>query len=344
MVRDRFEVRADLFPLGAVYNGTLETEHFLLDERFPAEIAAKLDLLGRDAGRVNCIGTDDPAGLAESLWRTFALLARDCPAAVEMRPDGVALPLHGLALVAEGAAERVCPLVAAHNPSPLGARVHEWLKGRQGVARLLDAVALSCQEDVVVMRGGARSGAEALHVCFPSGWDPREKLGGTFAAIHAPIADSERLIKASPNVMRAMLSGGPFLRYAWGVTLNPHLDNHPAAPRPVWRPEWDDDPAQVARLAHLRMERQTTAAFPGLDRALFTIRVYVDPFLARLAADPSLRRRLRALMGTTAPAVLEYKGMTRIVPPLLRWLAETADGGDPATGDRKSPAEWTEVG
>ncbi|MBA3907457.1 MAG: helix-turn-helix domain-containing protein, partial [Pseudonocardiales bacterium] len=42
-------------------------------------------------------------------------------------------------------------------------------------------------------------------------------------------------------------------------------------------------------------DRQTTAAFPGLDRALFTIRVYVDPFLDRLAADPSLRPRLRAL-------------------------------------------------
>jgi len=42
MVRDRFTVSADLFPLGAEYNGDVESAHFIADDRWDDDIARKL--------------------------------------------------------------------------------------------------------------------------------------------------------------------------------------------------------------------------------------------------------------------------------------------------------------
>ena len=322
MVRDRFRVSADLFPLGAEYNGIDERAHFVADDQWDAAIADKLDILASSAERASCHLDDDPAGLADALWRVFGLLAADEPALAVMEPDGVRLPRLGLRLRAGSPERRIAPEVIHDDPTELGKRVAEWLEGRSGVARLADALALACQEDIVIMRGGddGRDVAESLQVCFPSGWDPREKLGEGFHSIHEPIADNARLLGSSANVMKALLTKGPFIRYAWSVTLSDARDHHPACPRPDLAPEEWEDPDLVAARTFLRMERQTTYPMPDLGRGLFTIRIYVDPLIARLERQPELRTRLGHILESTAPEVQDYKGVARLTPPLLAWL------------------------
>jgi len=322
MVRDRFRVSADLFPLGAEYNGRMERAHFVADDRWDEAIADKLDVLESRASRASVVRTDDPEGLAEALWRVFGLLAADEPGLARALPDGVALPRLGLRLVADSPETRIAPRVLPDDPTPLGERAARWLERREGVLRLADALALAAQEDIVVMRGlpDGRDVAELLQVCFPSGWDPLEKLDGGFRAIHEPIADSARLLGSSANVMKALLTKGPYIRFAWSVTLNGGNDAHPGVPRPDLIPaEWGD-PARVARRTFLRMERQTTFPMPDLDRGLFTIRIYVDPLVERLAREPSLAPRLGHILRSTAPEVRRYKGVDRLTPPLLAWL------------------------
>jgi hypothetical protein len=323
---------ADLYPMGTVVNGRPEQGHFIADANWETEIATKLDLLATDAAMRRCLVMDDPAGLAEALWRVAGVLAADEPALWQTTNDGATLPRLGLRLLTRNSAERIEPLIDASNATPLGTRVAHWLERQTGVTRLLDAVALACQEDIVIMRGtpGGDDVAEALHVCFPSGWDPREKVGTGFAAIHGPIAENERLIRSSPNVMKALLSKGPYVRFAWSVTLDPKLDHHPDVPRVRPAPALLADPEAVAAATYVRVERQTTFPMTDLGRGLFTIRVYVDPLLERLEREPGIRPKLISLLETATPAVRAYKGIAEITPPLLEWLTREP-GPEPQT-------------
>jgi len=324
-VKDVTRIQADLYPMGAEINGRKETRHFIADEHWEAEIAEKLDLLERDASLRRCIATDDPAGLAEALWRVAALLEMDEPTLWQTEGCIAQLPRHGLRLIVTNDESRICPEIDAPEATPLGQRIAAWLERQSGVARLFDALALTCQEDIVIMRGSdsGPGDAEALHVCFPSGWDPREKAGRDFTTIHEPVGDNARLLGASANVMKALLTKGPYVRFSFGLSPNPALDNHPVT-RPPKPPAsiWTDPESAIDRI-YVRMERQTTYPMPDLNRGLFTIRVYVDPVKARLARDPSLRPRLASLIETAIPEVRDYKGITEMSPVLLEWLASS---------------------
>ena len=328
MNESRFEIKADLFPLGTVINGKLEQKHFEQDNQLEYFLTERLRLFETQLETRRLIRTDDEAGLAESLQRVFGLYAKDHPELVQFEPDGIELKYLGLRLRCSSAATRIEPEIERLHPTQLGERIAGWLERQNGVARLLDALTLSCQEDIVIMRGSARSDwaetahAEALSVSFPSGWDPREKLSENFERIHEPIADNAKLLKASGNTMKALLTKGPFIRFSWGLTINPSLDNHPHSPKPEPPQAWLENPSKLVKHSYLRMERQTTFPMPDLERGLFSIRVYVTPLLERLERDPSLRSRLARFVASVKPEVLAYKSMAQITPGILRWLSE----------------------
>jgi Protein of unknown function (DUF3445) len=319
----RFDIKADLFPLGTVINGKLEQKHFEQDNQLEYFLRERLKLLETQLEMRRLIHTDDETGLAESLHRVFGLYAKDHPELIHLEPDGIELKYLGLRLQCSSAATRIEPEIERVHPTELGERIAAWLERQNGVARLLDALTLSCQEDIVIMRGIAETAhAEALSVSFPSGWDPREKLAENFERIHEPIADNSRLLKASGNTMKALLTKGPFIRYSWGLTINPSLDNHPNSPKPEPLQAWLENPNELVKHSYLRMERQTTFPMPDLERGLFSIRIYVTPLLERLERDPSLRVRLARFVASVKPEVLAYKGMGQITPGILQWLSE----------------------
>jgi Protein of unknown function (DUF3445) len=321
MNESRFEIKADLFPLGTVINGKLEQKHFEQDNQLEYFLTERLHLFETQLETRRLIHTDDETGLAESLHRVFGLYAKDHPELIQLEPDGIELKYLGLKLRCSGAATRIEPVIERLNPTALGERIAIWLECQNGVARLLDALALSCQEDIVIMRGIAETAhAEAISVSFPSGWNPREKLAENFERIHEPIADNAKLLKASGNTMKALLTKGPFVRFSWGLTINPSLDNHPQSPKPEPPQTWLENPNELVKHSYLRMERQTTFPMPDFERGLFSIRVYVTPLLERLERDPSLRSRLARFVASVKPEVLEYKGQAKITPGILSWL------------------------
>jgi dimethylamine monooxygenase subunit A len=319
----RFDIKADLFPLGTVINGKLEQKHFEQDNQLEYFLTERLKLFETQLEMRRLIHTDDESGLAESLHRVFGLYAKDHPELIHLEPDGIELKYLGLRLQCSSSATRIEPVIERLAPTELGERIASWLERQNGVARLLDALALSCQEDIVIMRGVAETAhAEALSVSFPSGWDPREKLAENFERIHEPIADNARLLKASANTMKALLTKGPFIRFSWGLTINPSLDNNPRSPKPEPLQAWLENPSELVKHSYLRMERQTTYPMPDLERGLFSIRVYVIPLLERLERDPSLRSRLAKFVASVKPEVLAYKGQAKITPGILQWLSE----------------------
>ncbi len=180
-----------------------------------------------------------------------------------------------------------------------------------------DTLALCMQEDFVIVQNALEARTELIHVCFPSRWNPLEKIGLSFADVHVPVTDSAALVKASPNVAKAMVTLGPFVRFVWALSSDPNLDQHPENVR--FDLEDLPSPEQVAARTFMRVERQTTYPMPDLERALFTIRVYMQP-LTQAVNTPKRRALLAASLRSMKPEVIRYKGFYRLYKPILSWL------------------------
>ncbi len=186
------------------------------------------------------------------------------------------------------------------------------------------SVALSMQEDFVILcQQDNRLLTEYLSVCFPSRWDPREKLGLDFAAIHAPVADNAMLLAAGPAIMQMAFQREPMLRHVWLIVPSPELDQHPQRNENAWRAVLSD-PAPLLPRLYWRVERQTTWPLPQHRRAVFFIRVLMSPLSEVLNAKPVRAQELLAALASMSPAVLAYRGMQEAMPRLLAELQALA--------------------
>jgi dimethylamine monooxygenase subunit A len=178
-------------------------------------------------------------------------------------------------------------------------------------------IALSIQEDFVILKHDADTlRTEYLSVCFPSRWDPREKLGLDFAAIHAPVADNQMLQSAGPSMMTMAFMRAPMLRHVWLIVPSASLDQHPENNDAWWR-EALDNPAPLMPRLYWRIERQTTWPLPHLQRAVFFIRVMMSRIDDVLGHAPNRATELAASLRSMTPAIVAYRGMTEALPRLL---------------------------
>ncbi len=315
----RYEVGPAMRRFGqATIDYPAEQGHFRFDDHLAGTLAAKLQALRQAPGESHLKAVDaDPAALHAALQECFRLLAAEHPAVAAVGEEGPTLHHLGLRLTGWSRLERVA------EPWPALAPVAEEILARlhreKGLDLLGDLLGLSVQEDLALVRGPAEDDLlEWLHVCLPSNWAPAEKIGRSFADVHQPVVHSERLIISRRQIMRAMLQGGPFVRYVWGIHRDGALCHNP---RIHQAPPWPAvaTPAELARMAWLRVERQTTHGFPGLDRALFTIRYWVEP-LTVTAQDPWRRERLATALAAMDEEELHYKGLTGAREGLVAWL------------------------
>ena len=181
-------------------------------------------------------------------------------------------------------------------------------------------VALSIQEDFVILKQHKDTlRTEYLSVCFPSRWDPREKLGLDFAAIHAPVADNQMLQAAGPNIMTMAFMKQPMLRHVWLIVPAAGLDQHPEKNQ-AWWSEALADPSPLLPRLFFRIERQTTWPLPHLQRAVFFIRLMMSPLVDVLNTAPGRAPELAASLRSMTPAIVAYRGMTDVLPRLLTEL------------------------
>jgi Protein of unknown function (DUF3445) len=323
VVRDDFVVRADLFPLPGVYNGHIEQNHFVLDNRFDEYLAERLAALERAVDKYRCIDETDPVALADIYGRLIAVLASEYPDFVTL--DGSELKLRHLGILADLSDPHHISVSANPDAPEAGRRVATWVDAQSGIARLGDLLALSVQEDIVVMRlrSDGTHLAESLHVLLPSTWNPREKLMQGFDAIHEPVADAHRLISSASNVMKAMVTKGPYVRFGLSLSTSPRLDSHPDHRKP-WENAWLDDLDLLASKVTVRMERQTTLPFADLGRALFSVRIYTTT-LEQLGFDrPDLVPRLAEILRDASAAIIDYKGIAHYTPAIVEWCDRRA--------------------
>lgn len=186
----------------------------------------------------------------------------------------------------------------------------------------LDALASQVQEDLTVI--SARSGGEhwvsAIHACAPNYWSPAEKIGQSFADVHAPVAGMQQTNRAQQAMVDAMIFKGPFVRYTWGLTTDKYLNHHPV-PAPghdplLWRGR---DFSPEAPHLFLRIERQVTWGFPEIGCALFTIRTYLTDCV-NVREDPDKRQSLISAIEGMSDDQLAYKGLTNHTRDIIDWL------------------------
>ena len=172
------------------------------------------------------------------------------------------------------------------------------------------------QEDLAAVSTDAaarRHWLSATHVCFPNGWAPGEKIGGSFADVHAPVAGMAEMNRRGDEFVAVMVRAtDPLVRWAWGVTFDDRLDHHPSHPRTPFDPEHPR--------AFLRVERQTIAGFPARGAALFTIRTYLYD-VAQLRRDPELRTALESAIRTMPADSSTYKGLSGVTDRLAAWIS-----------------------
>jgi len=318
LVRDDFIVRADLFPLPGTYNGRREARHFELDNQFEQFLTEKLAALERSPDAYRCLDTDQSEALAEVYARLFRLYASEYPEYLQVDGDTIELPLLGLSLDIRDRQHVGVSLLP--DALEIGRKVAAWIEAQAGLDRFGDALALACQEDIVIMRllPDGRHRAESLHVLLPSTWNPREKYQQSFGTIHEPVAESVRLVAAADNVMKAIVTRGPYIRFGLSLTTLASLNNHPDRPKP-WDPAWLTDQDLLASEVTVRIERQTTYPLPDLGRALFTVRIYSTPLVSLAEYRPDLTARLAHILRSASRAVLAYKGIAEYAHPVADW-------------------------
>jgi hypothetical protein len=302
-VEAAYRIRSDLRKLSS------DTRHFLADTAWPRYLRRKLELLEADPDSCRVLGADEHS-VGEGLWQLAALLAAEQPGRFLLEEDRLDVPHLGAAVSRSGELD-------ARPDGELQERVRAQLERVRGVRRLADFLALSVQEDLVLMAGPPGEDlASLLHVCFPSHWNPAERRGASFARLHAPVPHNQRLLASSGNIVSAMLSKGPFERFVWSLTSNPDLDQNPARPHAEGRTSADE-----LESLWFRSERQTTRALRG--HGLFTIRVYVTP-LTEALDTPQRARLLAQAIRSMDEELLRYKGLEGRRGPLLAALDERA--------------------
>ncbi|OLV18477.1 heme-dependent oxidative N-demethylase subunit alpha family protein [Deinococcus marmoris] len=188
------------------------------------------------------------------------------------------------------------------------------LRGDLEPTGALDFLGLNAQEDLAIIARDGQTGRDwlaATHVLSPERWDPRDKLGRDFVAVHSPVAGSGPMNATAPRLLDAVIGRGPFVRFAWGVAPDHRLDHHPSTVEAT--APFDPDTAFV------RVERQTLTGFSAAHGALFTIRPYLYP-LHLAAQTPAQARALAAALRTMTPEQQIYKGLQGVMPDLLIWL------------------------
>jgi Protein of unknown function (DUF3445) len=268
-------------------------------------IEAKWRALQAGQGALASVSSD-PAGLIAVCLRLLKRLSHEAPNHWQIQPEGLEhrLTQCGLSLAAP------YPVSAPPSASQFSQSLLSELNALSPEHRLLSYLSLHLAEDFVILQGKPQQHQiEQAAVCFPSRWDPAEKIGLDFRAIHAPVADNQRLIKHADALMSALFTSvGGYVRYVWTLSRDHRLSQHPSlAPN-------------VGDTICYRQERQTTWALPELGRLVFTIGIRVEP-LSELSE--SQRETLLAAVNSMTEAVLDYKNLHSIKAQLNREMAHS---------------------
>jgi hypothetical protein len=168
-------------------------------------------------------------------------------------------------------------------------------------------IAMQIQEDIAIHRlSDDRDWLAATHICFPSGWNPVDKIGRPLSEIHAPIPGMN--LSRSRKLVETMINHGPFERFVWSVVFDDRSNFHPRTPKKKF------DPSNPC--VFIKVERQLTVGFPKHNASLFVMRQHL---IHDNIDKPSL---VKSLTSMTEDQRI-YKGINDEFDDLISWLSKS---------------------
>ena len=181
------------------------------------------------------------------------------------------------------------------------AAAHHWLKdtlkkeyGWTAFGYNFEQLCMQIQEDVCVMQNDS---LVIAHVCFPSWWNPLDKMGMSMSEIHGPVPGMDKT--KYEQIWKACLHKGPYLRHNWTLTDNSDLNQHPC--RGVGKNFF-------GKALYLRVERQVLVGLPEVDSVIFLIRTFATSMKELSKKE---RSQIYIAVAGMSDEELEYKGMTK---------------------------------
>ncbi|GAA4457486.1 DUF3445 domain-containing protein [Nibrella saemangeumensis] len=187
----------------------------------------------------------------------------------------------------------------------------------------LDWAGRQVQEDLLLLAGDEPH-LVAGQLCFGNGWSLDEKLSLSFWNLHGPVSSIVKpMMQAAQKFMERLPAGRPVWRLNWSLKLTDQLDltsRHTADLNQQLAELLPNlTPTNIGQHLFVRIERQTLTRLPQSGAILFGIHTYQNR-LDNEAADPERALRIGQVVSTTPPAMLEYKGITPFLEPLLAYL------------------------
>jgi len=177
----------------------------------------------------------------------------------------------------------------------------------------IDALVCQLQEDFcIVSTNSGTSRLQFAHICFPNNWLAKDKIGQDFMALHQPVSGFERANPKGHKIIAGLLTGGPYARFAWGLSNDNKLSHPPQYSTPV-RFAADNDPL------YLRVERQILQGIPDIGCVLFFIRTYYYD-CRDIRLDAGLSGSLQRALASMDAGILEYKGLADARDAIIDWL------------------------
>lgn len=190
-----------------------------------------------------------------------------------------------------------------------------------GARTAIDAAGRMVAEDLCVL--DVRSGTPVLvaaSLAMPNRWRLHDKLGRPLLDVHDPVPGYAADIGAATDALITRLPAGRIVaRTNWGVMDHPALFQPVARPAPPLAPGAAPD-VVLGRL-WMRVEYQTLRALPASGGVLFTIRTAQERLVEALHREPARAAALHDALRELPPAMLDYKGIARHLPTLLRALS-----------------------
>ncbi len=291
-------VRSDMYKMGRTLYGFDEEILFLIDSDYQETFHECLKVLKEHPKHGRAYLTDNIDNLEQCLWEIAEIIAGELPEYFSFVDDTYICHLLGISL-RRGGEVQFDPDNAVFPEE--GAACYEHVQTLGPFDCLCDVLRLSVQEDFnisYVGPDGYPDQFDCLLTPIPSEWDPDHKLGMDFATMHGPIPHNERLIKAAPNLIGAIMSKGDFVRYNWTVgprwwCRNPELE--PDVADFIAELDAITDLEALLETLYFRTERQTLRAFPHLHRYLFTIHTYLHPLSTVVTTTERRQVLLQAL-------------------------------------------------
>jgi len=223
-------------------------------------------------------------------------------ALIQERPDEVVAMLPD--------AEAACEEVARGVMSSIGVAPTD----ARGIDALVEA-AMCVADDLCVLIPDAEGMPRlvAAVLCSPNRWRLAEKLGGTMASIHVPVARYDIDLDSPVNaVLKRLNVEKPMWRTNWGISNHPSLFQ-PDVP-PI-TPEMD-----IADM-WFRTEWQTLRRIPDTGAILFTIRTYVEKLSDFVSRDYAVVHDIGDIVNKVREDVAQYKSIAPYRERIFEYLS-----------------------